>query len=305
MSEVRIPTLLGLGILFVGLIIGVLLVFQRQTLSSRASSSANPKNMTISNITDNSVTISWSTDNPAPGFVQAGPQEALGLTFKDERDLDQPKDHLLHYVTINNLTPNQTFYYKISSGSVLYPQDQTLSFTTASESKNQSYNPLQGSVEDVNNQPVQEALVTLQIDGAQKLTTITKIAGTFILPLAYIRTTDLAAPFEIEKKVATVTVESGEKLSRVKVKLPFTAPLPPIVLGKDQDFTDIPVASAAAVPVKYDFNNDGILNTADTSYVAANKGRNPKDKQVDVNNDGIVDQKDLDIVRKEIERNNR
>jgi hypothetical protein len=86
MQHLRIPTLIGLGILLVGLVGAVLLVQQQQQLTSRASQAApTPRNVSVSNITDQSFTVSWITDSAASGFV-ALEREGTVQRVLDDRD---------------------------------------------------------------------------------------------------------------------------------------------------------------------------------------------------------------------------
>lgn len=58
MNRKTIPTIAGIFLLVVGLALGVLLVQQRQVFRLGASGELAPKDVRITNITDNSATIS-------------------------------------------------------------------------------------------------------------------------------------------------------------------------------------------------------------------------------------------------------
>src|SRR5260221_13594636 len=89
LSKKNIPTILGLLVLFAGLIGGVFLVRSSNTNSflPRASPQTTPKNLKIRNITDTSFTVSWITDSNTVGFVRYGTNAtALSTTINDDRD---------------------------------------------------------------------------------------------------------------------------------------------------------------------------------------------------------------------------
>lgn len=295
-SDVRIPTLLGFGVLIAGLVGGVLLVNTNQIFKTRASASATPKNIALANFSATGVSIYWQTDQPATGFIQAGPSTSLGLTFRDDRDLQAPQPHQLHFVTLNNLAPNTVYYYKINSGSGVYPQGEPFSFKTpVAKAAPSNIPPLIGTVLDSSSEPVSEAIVTLELPEAQPLATVTKLAGNFILPLA-----EVSLEFPEAGLSGKLAIFNTVKRSDVIVKLPFTATtLPHITLGQDLDLT-APPASPSPTRSRYDLNNDGVVNSHDLSIVIKNQGKNPKEKQADLNEDSIVDQKDVDIINRYI-----
>lgn len=301
-SGIRIPTILGLGVLAAGLIVGVFLMTNNKFLSFRtqASPATEPKNVTIANVSDTSASIYWQTDDPAPGFIHTGTGPSLDITVKDERDLDNPSNRLFHFVTLNKLTPNTTYFYRIISGAMVYPQGEPLSFTTSSPQEILSLTPIIGAVLDENQQPIAEAIVTLDIPGAQNLATVTKTAGNFILPLSRILTQDLTASLILPESSinATLTVFNNEKSSRVTLQLPLQEQtLPVLILGQNIDFTPEAVSPTTSFSI-YDLNKDGVVNSLDLATLRSTTGKDLKLEDADFNRDGVIDQKDADILSK-------
>lgn len=295
-NEIRIPTLLVLAILIVGLGSGIVLLSQKQLFKSQAGPTTQPKNITLANLTASSASIIWQTDKEIAGFIQAGLTSSLGQTFLDDRDLNQPNTYKLHFVTLTNLKPQTTYYYKIISSE---GASQMLTLTTSLELPQSQERPLIGRVLDSKLQPINEALVTLEIKGVQKLATITKISGNFILPLAGFNIIQASSSAKL------IIFRPNDK-SVVNLRLPIHNPiLPTITLGKDLDLTlkatldsNKPLsATASASTKKYDLNKDGVINALDYSIVVDNLGK-IKRKDADVNSDSIVDQKDLDLLNK-------
>lgn len=314
-SEVRIPTLLGLGVLLVGIAAGVFLVTANQVFKSNAAASSAPKNVRIVNVSDTHVSVSWQTDTPSSGFIQAGTSSTLGTTFRDERDQDLPQKHTLHFATLTGLTPDTIYYYKITSGTLTYPNVNFYSFKTASLASTAAYPALIGQVLNSNHQPIPEALVSLTINGAQELSAITKMAGNFILPLNEIRTQTLEKSFTASSSTASAKLIIFDGSTRSEITLPFPpkgVPLPPLVLGENLDLTiesspsaqlNLPAATPSATlsgkvkpKITGDLNGDGLVNSLDRIILIQNYGKNPKIKAADLNNDGVVDQKDLGIL---------
>lgn len=303
--EIKIPTLLGLLALAIGLGIGIYLLTQNQNLKSKADISASPKNVAIANIGAKSASIYWQTDIPAQGFIKAGATESMGLIFRDDRDPEAPQIHQLHFVTLTNLSPSTTYYYQISSGASVYPPKGVLKFTTAPDLPTANFNPVMGAVVDSTKQPVKEAVITLQIPGAQPLAAITKVAGNFVLPLTEIRDSSLTKNFEFNSSgiTADFAVTDWQSSSTGKVTVYDSGTqIPPVTLGRT-----IPTAAISIPPPKtatisaqikqFDLNSDGKVDNLDISITLRNFGKNPKQKEADFNKDGVVDQKDLQLIR--------
>lgn len=304
-SKIKIPTLFGLALLILGLGIGVFLTTQKQfvSLKSQASISLEPQEVTVTNITDTSVSISWRTETATTGFVQAGTSSlSLNSTFVDDRDSGAPRNHQLHFVTLTNLTPHTLYNYKITSGTEIYPPNKTYTFQTAEVGTNSSYQPIIGSVLNNASGAIEEAIVFLDIPGAQKLATVTKVAGNFVLPLASLKTANLDKAFIFPQSgiIANLHFLSNEGKSQASLKLPLKDNvLLPITIGKDVDLTPIE-SSPAALLSPFDLNKDGVINSLDMSFLINNYGKKNFDPTADLNHDGVVNQKDVQILNKYI-----
>src|SRR3990170_7422878 len=120
MLKKRIPTLLGIFLLLVGITGGVYLVeLGPQSLTTRAGPEVTPSEVTITNITDHSFTVSWFTETAALGLVRYGTQPSpLDLSALDDRDTGQGSSHTssTHHVTVENLSEQTTYYFELVSG---------------------------------------------------------------------------------------------------------------------------------------------------------------------------------------------
>ncbi len=301
---IKIPTLLGMGVLLIGLVAGVYLVTQNQIIKSRAVVTLTPKNINLVNLSEGSAAVYWQSDEPTAGFIKAGKTMTPQSIYRDDRDLSAPEPHKLHFVTLTNLEPTTTYYYQIYSGSVVYPNTPA-TFKTPAAVPALNWSPLVGTIFDVNSQPVSEALISFDLNGAQKLATITKTGGNFILPLSNLKTTDLTKTFPEEKNPykAILNILGPVNNTQVIIYVPMKdISLPPIFLGKNIDLT----ATSSSELTKYDLNEDGIVNAADLSIILKNFGPLPagpangagglKNPKADLNGDGVVNQKDADLI---------
>jgi hypothetical protein len=296
-SEIKIPTIFGLGVLLVGLAAGTLLVNGNINFNLRAQEGENPLGLAVTNVSGTSASIYWQTKNPVSGYVKAGTTTSLGLTFLDDRDLQKPQDHQIHFVTLTNLSPATTYYFKLGLNGESYPPgNKFLSFKTATSITPQNLEPLTGSVVDKNIQPISEALVNLEIPGAQTLSTVTRVGGNFFISLNTIRNRQTNQNFKLEENTeARLIIISPDLTSKINFKLSVQNPvLPPVVLGQDLELvSQLASPSPTIRTINYDINQDGVVNSLDRNVILKNRGKNPKQKESDLNGDNVVDQKDL------------
>lgn len=302
-NRFKIPTILGLGIIFLGIVIGVYLVLREQVFLSQAAPNLTPKDVTFTNITEASAVISWQTPSEAASFITFGQGNPREQTVLDDRDTDSPKPHLTHYVTLKNLQPKTIYQFKIISGKFI---SDIFKFETAAPLANQTgFTPVIGSVLDEDT-PLQDGIVYLLIQDAATQSTLIKTGGNFLIPLSQIRKMDLSDTFSLtEETIAKLTIESGTGSSSVLFKLKTNStPLLPIKIGQNIDLTtstETPQSPSASSLTKYDLNGDGKINAADNAIILLNFGKNPNDKKADINEDGTVDQKDLGLMSQKLE----
>ncbi|MDO8573643.1 MAG: dockerin type I domain-containing protein [Candidatus Daviesbacteria bacterium] len=292
LNKFKIPTVLGLGLIFFGLASGVFLVLREQVFLSKAAPDLIPQNITISNITDSSAVVSWETNSTVFSFVSFSPNSLQQQTILDDRDTT-PKPHLIHYVTIKKLLPKTKYQFSIISGK---NTSETLQFETSAPLTNQNeFTPVIGSV-STGNSPLDEGIIYLSFTGATIQSALIKKGGNFLIPVSQIAKDDLSGAFSLTDNMpAKLTVRSSKGESGIQFYLKANMPpLPPIKLGQNTDLT------APEETPQYDLNGDGKINAADNAVILQNFGKKPKDPNIDLNSDGKVDQKDLDLMSQKL-----
>lgn len=290
----KIPTILGLGIIFFGIAAGVYLVLHEQTFLSQAIPNLTPQDITFTNITEDSVVVSWQTQTPSVSFISFGQNNLQEQTNLDDRDADTPKPHLTHYTTLKNLLPQTSYDFKITSGKKL---TDILKFKTAQPPTTQTgFTPVIGSVLD-GDTTLSDGIAYLSISGANTQSSLIKLKGNFLIPISQIRKEDLSDIFPLtEDMIAKLTIISDKGRATALFKLrPSSKPLPPLILGQDVDFTPSPEELTS-----YDLNSDGKINAADNAIILDVINKKTTNKKADLNKDGKVDQKDLDLMAKQI-----
>lgn len=304
-NKLKIPTLLGLSVIVAGIVAGVFLTLKQQIFTSQASPNVDIQNITVSNISDTEGVISWQTSVSITSFLtfgQTNPDETTVLDDRDSTQEGQPKQHIMHFVTLKNLTPKTSYQYKIIYGK---KSSEVQKFTTSTPLESKSVSkPIIGSVLD-GDKPLDEGIAYLSIADATLQSALVKSSGNFLIPTSQIRNSDLSASFPITPDtIGKLSIISPKGQTNVAFKFKdIDNPLPPIKLGQDLDLTNIapktPEINKQELD-KYDLNGDGKINSADNAVILQNLGKNPKNKKADINNDGIVDQKDLDLLIQKI-----
>ena len=303
-EKFKIPTLFGLGIILAGIVTGVILTLRGQSFISKASLDVTAQNITLSNISDTQVVISYQTAAPTISFITFGQDGPNEQTIQDDRDSGAPQPHTIHYITLKNLLPKTTYQYKIISGKIPSEINQ---FTTAGPLSTQTgFAPVIGSVLD-GDQPLTEGIVYLSIADAQVLSAQIKTSGNFLIPNHQIRKADLSDIFPLTEELeAKLTVISDKGSVDALIKLNNLGnPLPPLRLGQNVDLTTLEPTPKPSTPSiqqlnKYDLNNDGKINAYDNALILQNFGKKGNNIPGDVNSDGVVDQKDLHLMAKQI-----
>lgn len=303
-NKLKIPTLLGLAIVILGIGAGVMLVLQNQPTSilTRAGADEIPKNIEITNIEDESLTISWQTTAKVPGFITFGANSPNEQTTLDDRDDTKPEPRNTHHVTLKKLTPQTIYQYKIFSGKYVSKQEQIATLSTVSNFNN--LNPVISSVLQ-GNSPASDGIAYLSISGGKTQSAPIKDYGNFIIPISKMRADNLQTIFIPEKDmIAKITVVSdfGNASAIFKITS-LNQPIGPLKIGQNLDLTvSIPSPTLVSDLNIYDLDGNGVVNASDHAIILNNFGRNPKNKKADLNKDGVVDKKDLDLMSKEILR---
>lgn len=254
-------------ILILGLVIGLYLISQKTSLFSKAGVSDIPKEVKISNIADNSFTISWITDIATPGFIQYGKDQNLGQTALDDRDSGSQTAHFTHHVSLKNLDPNSPYYFKIGSGAKVYdnsgqPYTQTTAPTTTDTPP--LADPLFGKVLKQNGQAPNEALVYLQPEHGTVLSSYIRSDGNFLITLTNARADNLSSylTFDSNRKMTLVARAGLDGVVQQDVNPNNRTAAQQLVLQQS-------AAQNASWPA--DLNGDGVINAFDFALYVKSK----------------------------------
>lgn len=239
----RIPTLLGILVLALGIGATTFLVQKGGFFPISATVSEEPKDVRISNITDSSFTVSYFTDDKTTGVISYGTTTTFGQSGLDDRDQQFGKiePHKIHNFTIRNLQPISKYYFVIISGKGNYtnnslPFEVTTGPVLPIDPPTQD--PTSGKIILPDGSPPEEAIVYIVAEGSQVVSTTTKPDGTFVLPLNSLRSVDLSSYFTLELDASLKLLAIGNgMISNVTLSSLQAHPVPLITLSNDYNFT--------------------------------------------------------------------
>lgn len=254
------------GLLIVGLILSVYLVLQQTNFFSKADISNAPLQVKISNISDNSFTVSWITYSVLPGFITFGKDQNLTSTALDDRDNGGSNSRITHHVTLKDLEPSTVYYFKIGSGAEIYDDQGKFFMQTTAPTTSDTPpfpEPLLGTVVREDGASPAEALVYLEVEKGTVLSTYIRDKGKFLLTLTNARTDDLSTylTFDTNRKMKLIAV-TGTEAAQQDIDSSERFEDQKLVLQKSTDNTAVWPA---------DLNGDGVVNAVDFAVYIKSK----------------------------------
>lgn len=253
MHQKKIPTIVGLL-----LVAGAIWLFQFaftqvSPLLSRASTTLTPKEVTVTNITDTSFTVSWMTDEVASGQIVI--EGTPVITVFDEREAfaqtpqNQSVKYTTHSVTVRNLKPQTLYRFHILSDGKSYQNNDALYTTTTAPTiggVGTALEPAYGQIVLPTDKPADGAIVYLMPEGGQTLSTIVKSSGSWVIPLHLVRTKDLSSYVPNQERInESLIVRTAEGEATALTDTLNDNPVPIMTIGKTYDFRKIQAAVAA------------------------------------------------------------
>lgn len=250
-----IPTLIGVFLLIMGIAGGVYLVQTRPSWLLRAAPGASPKQIKITNVSDTSLTVSWITETAVTGFAKYGTATNLQSVVLDDRDQasGETKTYTTHYVTLRNLNPQTSYYFKIGSGKSLFDNNgQPYQITTAPKiiTPPPASDPAYGIILKADNSPAEGVIVYLSLANAAPLSTLTKNTGSWMITLNNARAINLSSYLTYDQETSTeeILVQGGAAGTATAVATTKNdSPMPTITLGESYDFRQAQVKESVVV----------------------------------------------------------
>jgi len=248
MLKKRIPTIVGLLLLIIGAMGGVMFISQGTDFLPRAAPEYAPQKVKITNLTENSMTISWITEEPTIGFVKFSDSAAnLSQTAIDDRDqlTGSSSEYRTHYITLQGLTPSTPYYFKLGSQkNQLYDNNgQPFSINTPSAlGTPPPADTAYGTVITQANTPAEGSIVYLSMEGATPVSGLVKQSGNWAAVLSTARTPDLSAYviYEPSSKIDILVQPATGEIAKAITTAENDKPVPTITLGQEHNFAGEP-----------------------------------------------------------------
>lgn len=240
-KNIKLPTILGVIVLFFGVIAGVFLINSRQVFKIGANVASIPKNVRVSNITNNSVSVTWTTDIESKGFVKWGKSE---LSLNKVALEEEAEPSIVHSANINAIDAGSSIYFKINSDSKDYDNGGIAwqAKTSDSSIESNTNHIASGTILDSNGSTPAKAIVYLTVNGALT-STVTSPEGNFVIPLStYFESIPDTSPIEI-------TVQGGTNGTAQAIIYPKTIKfIPTMILGRSYDFRSAEINNSNQQP---------------------------------------------------------
>lgn len=253
----RIPTLIGLAVLVVALIAGIFFLGDGPgVFAPRATPSTTPKKIKVTNVTDNSFTVSFLTDESTPGFIKYGTQ-ANDLNSQASDDRDQlsgtVSDFQMHHITIRGLQPSTNYYYTLGTGSNSSFDNNGEPFvikTTARNGAPAAAKTIYGSVSNQSGNPADGAVVYVVLSNAGEMSSLVKSSGSWAVPLSNARTKDGSGYAQITDEDTILINVQGKNLSET-ISYPTTVaqaqPVETLIFGQTLPILESPISQEEAL----------------------------------------------------------
>lgn len=230
------------GLLLLAAIPVALWLISQGALPVFTGPSDTPKEVKITNISDNALTVSWITDKTVTGSVTYGTGGPVGASALDDRDGTKAKERNTHHVTLKNLDPATTYSFRLGSGRKFFDNDgkaykqKTAPTTTDPPTV---ADPAYGKVTNKEGKAPAEALVYLTIAGGTPLSSYIRADGNYLVTLNNARVADLSTyiKYKAEGDEAQIFVQAVlEGTAKASTDTNNDSPVPAIALGKTFKF---------------------------------------------------------------------
>jgi len=239
--NIKLPTILGIFILLISIVAGIYLINSKQVFKLAADVEALPKNVRVSNITDSSVTITWTTDIESSGFVKWGKSELSLSKIAQEEGTEK---NTVHSASLMGAEVAEDIFFKINSNGNDYNNGGIpwRAKTAPGKIQQKSNRIASGTVLKSDGFTPAKSIVYLSINGLV-LSALTSDEGNYVIPIS-IYTDNIPDNTLIE-----MSLQGGVLGTSQAVIYPQTIKsVPTIILGKTYDFRSLPPTDDTSLP---------------------------------------------------------
>ncbi len=236
MNKAKIPTLLAIFFLTAGLAAAVFFIQTKRNIRSYAFTYFSPKNIKVSNVSDTSISISWTTQEKTNGHIKW--DSVNSLTYLNNLKNSQFAHSVIHYVRLDNLNPDTEYVFTIYSNDSEFLNEGVpwRIKTQTSHVNNISTNLIYGeAITEQSNS--QNAIVYVTTRGADPLSTFSNESGSWSLNISefVLSGSQDAVAIDNNTLLEIIFLYDNGKTSYVITHPQYAKPLPPVKSGKVYD----------------------------------------------------------------------
>ena len=246
MVNKKIPSFLGIIVIIIGIIATIFLVRNERIIQINAGPGQEPKNIEVSNVSDSSFTITYTTDDSVIGTLNIG-ETSNNLSIKNldirDKNSQSVSKYQTHHLVANNLKPNKTYYYTITSGDKTFSNNgSSYELKTApSIGKNLSNKTVaSGKVINPDGTIPTGAIVVVKINGAQPISSILNSDGSYSIPMSNLRTFGLDKFADVNEELpVNIDIFAGNLKSQVNLSSNQLSNIPLVTLSNNYHFSEV------------------------------------------------------------------
>ncbi|MDD2482806.1 MAG: Ig-like domain-containing protein [Candidatus Shapirobacteria bacterium] len=276
LKEKKIPTILGLFILIGAIFAGAVFTNKNTNFISKASGDCQPINPQVTNITNNSASISFVTESFCLSSLLINNQ-----TISNSAVLSNDQKSKIHYFDVNNLDNSIKYDYSFINDGKTY-KSSTYQFETASNPNGSipSSNLAWGRVFTPELKAASKVMVFINIPNASPLSALVTTSGNWNISLANSFNESKTNRFTPTDNTSEeiIVIDQEKQTTQINANTSQNDPTPDIILGQNQ-FSSLPVTFDAATntgslssvtPVPNSKELD-ILNPKDSESISTQK----------------------------------
>ncbi|OIP57140.1 MAG: hypothetical protein COX79_00885 [Candidatus Levybacteria bacterium CG_4_10_14_0_2_um_filter_36_16] len=252
--EKRIPTILAFVILLGSIILTLQIIKNQILFIGRATPDTTPQNIKITNITDTSFTVTFTTSAKAIGGVSIDGGEGGAILALDDTNKSggEQKQLFSHHITVGDLKQKTQHNFQIISDSESY-SDSGKKYTVTTgpviNTPPTTQKPIFGKVLLPSGEVASDTLIIATADDVQTLSTVTKDSGEFTIPVNSARNLTLESYKNFsDQTLITITARRENMKSIVTLLYKDAQNIPSITLSSDYDFKTPNIESEEATP---------------------------------------------------------
>jgi len=209
-------------VLVIGIPLSIFGVYKGIQYLTNAGVEATPKDVILSNLTTNSLTISWITDKQTDGYVVPILNDKEQSPVRDKRGSG---NRYTHYIELKSLEPNTKYTFQIVSDGKKYSDSngENYEFTTANVSTDTPIpNPVHGSVTGISSNDV-VIYVTLKNKSTYPVSAVVPDGGNWLIDLSSFRKISDKSLLKITEDTELVLIAKSGDNKGVSVEGAYSA----------------------------------------------------------------------------------